>query len=199
MDSLLWSILGYVVFPFWLLIGLLDFALHQRTRIAATSGAPESALHLVQTAQIGIPVLMVLFLEINALTLTIIAAFVVAHTLTAYWDIAYTATRRHITPSEQFVHAFMIVLPILALLLLTVLHWDEARQLADSGAAITSESWGFGLREAPWNAAVVVTVLVTSGAFALLPALAELYQTSRAAASRHTSNPGGGAGQQSSR
>jgi uncharacterized membrane protein YidH (DUF202 family) len=198
MDSLLWGILGYVIFPFWLGIGLLDLALHQRTHIAATSGAPESALHLVQTAQNGIPVLIVLFLEINALALLIIAVCVVAHTLTAYVDIAYTATRRHISPFEQFVHAFMIVLPILALLLLTILHWDEAREMADPAAA-PSRAWAIGLRQTPHDASLVAVILVSSGLFALVPALAEFLQTWRAARARSASHAGVEAGSQPGR
>src|SRR4051794_16430196 len=65
MDTFVWSLLGYVVYPAWLLVGVLDYAMHQRTHIATTSGVPESALHVAQAAQIGLPVLIVLFFAID--------------------------------------------------------------------------------------------------------------------------------------
>ena len=49
--------------------------------------------------------LVVLFLEINALALSVVAAVVVTHTLTAYVDIRYTSSRRVIAPFEQLAHA----------------------------------------------------------------------------------------------
>ena len=49
----------------------------------------------------GVAVLLVLFVEINALSLLIIAACVLAHTVMAYWDIAYSDKRRYISPSNN--------------------------------------------------------------------------------------------------
>ena len=73
-DMLLWGLLGYVVFPLWLLSGTADYLCHARTDIAHTSGTYESALHLLQTAEIGLPVLVFLFLSTNALTLALMTA-----------------------------------------------------------------------------------------------------------------------------
>jgi len=64
--TLLWWLLGGVVFPTWLLCGFADYACHARTDITHTSGVHESALHLLQTAEIGVPMLAFLFLEVNA-------------------------------------------------------------------------------------------------------------------------------------
>jgi hypothetical protein len=59
-DMLLWGLLGYVVFPLWLLSGVADYLCHARSDIAHTSGTHESMLHLLQTAEIGLPVLVFL-------------------------------------------------------------------------------------------------------------------------------------------
>ena len=98
MATLLWSTLGYVIYPVWLLAGVADYASHQRTHIAVTSGLREAMFHVAQTALMGVAVLLVLFVEINALSLSIIAACVLAHTVMAYWDIAYSDKRRYISP-----------------------------------------------------------------------------------------------------
>ena len=107
MDSLLWNLLGYVVFPLWLLSGMADYAVHRRTSIETTSGTHESLLHLLQTAEIAGPALLLLFLEVNALVLLLMALGVAAHTWTAWRDLRYANTLREITPFEQFVHAAM--------------------------------------------------------------------------------------------
>ena len=33
MATLLWSTLGYLIYPVWLLVGVVDYASHQRTYI----------------------------------------------------------------------------------------------------------------------------------------------------------------------
>jgi hypothetical protein len=57
---------GYVLFPIWMTAGFTDWLFHRRTRIEATSGVRESVLHAVMVAEMGIAVLIVLFLQINA-------------------------------------------------------------------------------------------------------------------------------------
>jgi hypothetical protein len=179
MDVLLWNLLGYVVYPTWLIVGLADYWTHQRTAIATTSGARESALHLVQAAQIGIPVLIVLFAELNALALAVMALCVAAHTVTAYVDLKVASPRRHVWPAEQMVHAFLITLPLFALAVIFVLH-RTALIAADSTAA----SWHLRWRDPPWPAGMIATILTTSLVFGFLPALAEFTQAVRAERSR---------------
>ena len=181
MDTFVWSLLGYVVYPAWLLVGVLDYLAHQRTHIATTSGVPESALHVAQAAQIGLPVLIILFFAIDDLTLTIITACVVIHTATAFADISYTNRYREIPPLEQFVHAFLIVLPILALLLVVIAHEHEMRNLGSTGGAVSTPLlWKLHGRQPPWDSWVILAVLASALLFSVVPAVAELVQTGRA-------------------
>lgn len=176
LESLLWGLLGCVVFPLWLLAGAADYWAHARSDIAHTSGTHESALHLLQTAEIGLPVLIVLFLQINALTLAMLILGVAAHTVTAYRDVRYAATRRPISPFEQFVHNFLNVLPLAALAIVVVLHWPAFKALPAWGDA-PANAWTLRLREPAFDAGVIAGVLAASFLFGLLPGLVEFVRT----------------------
>jgi hypothetical protein len=175
MESLLWGLLGFVIFPLWLLIGLLDYWLHQRSDIAVTAGEPESRLHLVQTIEVGIPVLIVLFLELNLLALSLLVAAAFAHTVTAYWDVDYASRRRVILPFEQVVHAFLFTLPLFGTALLVILHWPVAQtpKVGSPG----SGDWTLQLRDPPWSTELIVVVLLASFLYGLVPAVVEWRQT----------------------
>ena len=177
-EGLVWGFIGYVLFPIWLLAGVLDYWLHQRTNIAATAGPRESRLHLAQTLQVGIPVLIVLFLDLNLLTLSLLVAAAVAHTITSYWDIRYASQRRTILPLEQVVHAFMLTLPIFVTTLLLIMRWSTVQ--APTAPGVGTGAWELQWRDPPWEPGVIVTVLVASFLFGMLPALAEYWQVTRA-------------------
>jgi hypothetical protein len=188
MDELLWRLLGYGVLPLWLIAGLLDYALHQRTAIALTAGPRESRLHLVQMLQVGVPVLVVLFLELNLLALAILVAAAVAHTVTAYWDVHYASERRVILPLEQVVHAFLFTLPLFATAMIVIMHWPVVS--SPTGLlAPASGHWGLRLRNPPWDAGVITGVLLASLLFAVLPALAEYWQVRKASRSAMSTPP----------
>ena len=169
-SMLLWGLLGYVVFPLWLLSGVADYLCHARTDIAHTSGTHESALHLLQTAEIGLPVLLFLFLSINASTLAVMAAGVVAHTATSWRDVKFAATLRHISPGEQYVHSFLNVLPWIALALVVILHWPVVVAMFDP--AIASD-WQPRWRQPPFNGEILFAVLASSLLFGALPGVLE--------------------------
>jgi hypothetical protein len=173
-DPLLWGLLGYVVFPLWLLSGLADYLCHARTDIAHTSGTHESALHLLQTAEIGLPVLVFLFLSTNALALALVTTGVVAHTATSWRDVKYAAQLRHISPGEQYVHSFLIVLPWVALALVAVLHWPVVEAMFDP--AIASE-WKPHWRQPPFDGGLLSVVLASSLLFGALPGGLEFMHT----------------------
>ncbi|MFD0740143.1 hypothetical protein ACFQZQ_12740 [Lysobacter koreensis] len=176
LDALLWGLLGSVVLPLWLLAGLADYWAHARSDIAHTAGLHESALHLLQTAQIGVPVLLVLLARINALTLAVLILGVAAHTVTAYRDVRYAAARRHISPFEQFVHNFLNVLPLAALAIVIVLHWPAFQALLALAEA-PPNAWTLQWREPPFERAVIAAVLVASLLFGLLPGVIEFVRT----------------------
>lgn len=179
-DTLLWWLLGAALFPLWLLSGVADYLCHARTDLAHTSGRHEAALHLLQLAEIGAPLLAFLFLEVDALVLTLLLVGVVAHTLSAWRDLRYTAHRREITPAEQFVHGPLLMLPWVALALIAILHWPVLHALADP--AIASD-WRPHLRRPMFPAPIVAGVLAAAGALALLPGLWEFARAMAAQAS----------------
>lgn len=174
-DMLLWGVLGYGVFPTWLLAGVADYLCHVRSDIAHTSGVHESALHLLQTAEIGIPMLALLFLRVDALTLSLMVAGVAAHSWTAWRDVSFAARLRHIGPFEQYVHAFLIVLPLLALAIVLVLHWPVLQALAHPASADWSLQW----RPPRVDGGVVVAILAAATILGVLPGLAEFVHAVR--------------------
>jgi hypothetical protein len=119
-------LLMYAVFPLWVACGLADWACHRRTQIATTSGLKENLLHLLMFAQVGVGMLAVAFLEVNAAVLLIVAAVFVMHELTVYWDLHYTTPLRRVGPFEQMVHSFLELLPLVSLALLAVMAWGPA-------------------------------------------------------------------------
>lgn len=165
----------YVIFPLWLVAGIADYGCHRRTRISATSGIYESALHLLQAAQIGIALLAGLFLEINAAVLALMLTCLIAHTATAAWDVSYTSGRRYISPFEQQVHGYLEVLPFMAAALVSILYWPQFAALFGAGDA--PADFSLHLKNEPlamrYPAAVIASVLV----FDFLPLLEELWRT----------------------
>jgi hypothetical protein len=174
--ALLWRLLGGAILPLWLLAGLADYVVHARTRIERTSGVHESALHLLQTAEIALPMLALLFLEATSPVLALALAGVAAHTLTAYRDIRYAAPLRRITVFEQFVHAFLIVLPLIALAMVAVLHWPAWRALFPPFDAAPGR-WALRWRDPPFDAAALGAILGASVLLGVVPGLAEFART----------------------
>jgi hypothetical protein len=124
LAGLLVGLMFWVLLPLWIVAGIGDYLLHRRTGIERTSGIGESRLHVLQAAQIGIALLAGLFLEITGAVLAILLVCVLAHTLTALWDTSHTDRLRHISPLEQHVHSHLEYIPMVAVAILVVLHWD---------------------------------------------------------------------------
>lgn len=186
--ALLWQLLGGAILPLWLLAGLADYLVHARTGIEWTSGVHESALHLLQTAEIALPTLALLFLEATPPVLALALAGVAAHTLTAYRDIRYASPRRRITVFEQFVHAFLIVLPLVALAVVAVLHWPAWRTLFPPFDA-APDGWTLRWRDPPFEAATLAAILGASVLLGVVPGLVEFART--VAARRRGETPRG--------
>lgn len=164
LSALLWSI-----YLLWLLAGFFDYLSHRRTRIESTSGPTESWLHLAQMLSLGLPLALAAYVRMTPLVLAILVSGVLLHTALAYADVAFTDGRRRITPFEQHVHGFMTVLPIVAVSLVAVVHWDDVRS---SGWAIRRRT-DSGSR--PLAALLVASYFVLAG----LPIVEELIRTSR--------------------
>ncbi|RZL87702.1 MAG: diguanylate cyclase [Variovorax sp.] len=159
-------LLMYAVLPLWLASGVVDWALHRRSAIETTSGTRESALHVLMLAELGIPVLAVLWLEINAGVLALCVAGFVLHELTVYADLRWSVTRRNISPLEQMVHSAQEMLPLVGLALLAVAHWGQAQALIGSGAG--SADFAPRLKSVPIPGAYLVSALAGSAVVAAL-------------------------------
>jgi len=142
--------------PPWLLAGFADWFCHRRTLIERTAGPRESALHLLLYLSIAVPLGLALFLEINALLLAFMTVCVLAHMAVSLWDTSYAQPRRHISPLEQQIHSYLEMLPVFALALAIVLHWEAVRDPA----------WSLSVRRQPLPAAWSWGVLL-----ALVPGL----------------------------
>lgn len=125
-DSLS-AFLAWGLYPAWLLAGAGDYLCHRKTDIEHTSGATESWLHMAQFACLAIAFACAALLQISAVVFVAMVALVLAHSILAYVDVRYTDGRRRILPVEQTFHGFMDVLPLVAVALLGVQHWEEVR------------------------------------------------------------------------
>ncbi|MEJ8835274.1 diguanylate cyclase [Ramlibacter sp. AN1133] len=113
------------VVPLWIAAGLVDWNCHRRTAIERTSGWRENAFHWVLLAEGGVALVATALLPPGPALLLIVLGAFVAHELTTYVELRYTAPRREIRPFEQMVHSFMEMLPLALLGLLAVLAVGE--------------------------------------------------------------------------
>ncbi|MDB5871596.1 MAG: putative rane protein [Ramlibacter sp.] len=178
------SILMYLVFPLWVAAGLVDWACHRRTAIAQTSGLKENLLHLVMFGEIGLGMLAVALLEINAAVLLFVLAVFVVHELTVYWDLHYSTPLRHVGPFEQMVHSFLEILPLLSLALLAVVAWPQALALAGLGAE--PADWSLRAKLQPLPRAYLVAGVLSALLFNALPLAQETWACLRARATART-------------
>src|SRR3954471_3531124 len=107
----------YFVLPLWLAAGFADYLCHRASSIELTSGYKESLIHLLMFAEVAVPVLAAIFLEINALVISTMIAGFIAHQLTALWDVTFATNTRRVTPIEQQVHSFLELLPLAGMLI----------------------------------------------------------------------------------
>lgn len=174
---LLRGTIQYCLVPVWLAAGVADWWCHKRSRIEATSGAPESLMHLLLLAEAAVPAVLGLFLEINPLLLSgMIAAFFV-HEATVMWDVDYAIKRRDVSPLEQHVHSFLELVPLAALMLLSLLHWPQFKALLGLGVAPPSV---IRPKHEPLRNGYIVADLAAMAVFGLLPYGEELWRDWRA-------------------
>jgi hypothetical protein len=170
-------VLLYFVVPLWLGAGLADWWQHRKTHIERNAGAHESAVHLLMLTEAGVPAMLGLFFEVNSgVLLTSFAAFL-AHEATAMWDVAYAEPRRRVTPGEQHIHSYLEIGPLMAVALLTALHWDQARALIRVGDGAAD----FSLRpkREPLQRTYVIGLLAAIGACGALPYVEEFIRCFR--------------------
>src|SRR4051794_32078405 len=84
--------LMYFIVLVWIAAGLADWACHRVTEVEYTGGASESLLHIAMMAEVGVPALAAMFLEINAPVFAMMLGGFLAHEATAFWDVRYATT-----------------------------------------------------------------------------------------------------------
>jgi hypothetical protein len=158
-------ILMTAVIPLWIGAGLADWWCHRRTRIEATSGLPENVFHWFLLAEGGLALLATALLEVNAAILLLVFAAFLAHEVTTYIELRYVVPLREVRPFEQMVHSFMELLPLVLLVLLAAMKWDQVLALFGDGTP------DFDLRpkQEPWPAGYLLWMACAVTLFNLLP------------------------------
>jgi hypothetical protein len=164
-----------VVVPLWIAAGLADWACHRRTRIERTSGLRENMFHWILLAEGGVALLAAALLQPDAGVLLIVFAAFLAHELTTYIELRYTALRRPILPFEQMVHSYMELLPLILLVLLAMSNWGQVLALFDQA----TPDLGVRPKEPPWPPAYLLGAGLAALLLNVLPLAEETWRCAR--------------------
>ncbi|MBR0845193.1 diguanylate cyclase [Bradyrhizobium liaoningense] len=186
-DEVLRGMLMYFVLPLWLAAGFANYLCHRAAHIEKTSGWKESILHLLQFAEMAVPVLAALFFEITSGVILLMIAFLILHEATAIWDVRYASAMREILPAEQHVHSVLEMLPLTGLLLVIALHWSAFTALFGFGMPVFS----FTLKQHPLPIPYIVAMLVLTALLEVLPYMEELIRGLHHRTGRHGNSPCG--------
>ena len=169
-DDILLGMLMYFVLPVWLAAGFADYLCHRAAHIELTSGWRESLLHLLQLAEMAVPILAAMFLEITSGVILLMIICLVLHQLTAMWDVSYASATREVKPIEQHVHSVLEMMPLTGLLLVAALHWQAFIGLL----GIAPASFILALKAEPPSLIYVAAMLTATALLEVLPYLEEL-------------------------
>ena len=169
-DNILQFLMMYFVLPVWLAAGFADYLCHRATHIERTSGWRESVLHLAQFAEMALPILAALFLEINSGIILLMIVCLVLHQATAMWDVSFADARREVKPIEQHVHSVLEMMPLTGLLMVIALHWQAFIGIF----GVAPASFGLALKPEPLPWLYVTIILGLTLLFEVLPYLEEL-------------------------
>ncbi|TGP54205.1 diguanylate cyclase [bacterium M00.F.Ca.ET.230.01.1.1] len=175
-------ILMYFILPVWLIAGFADWLCHRATHIESTTGAKESLIHLLMFAEVGIPLLAAMFLEVNALVIAVMIVAFFVHEATAMWDVRYATTARTVGPIEQHVHSFLEMIPLMGLVIVVALHWGQF--LALFGAGPETARFDLTWKHQQLPVAYIAVVMIVIVLFELLPYVEEFFRGLRANSGR---------------
>lgn len=175
-------ILMYFLLPVWLAAGFADWLCHRASHIESTTGAKESLIHLLMFAEVGIPLLAAMFLDMNALVIAVMIVAFFVHEATAIWDVRYATTARTVAPVEQHVHSFLEMIPLMGLVSVVSLHWGQFLALFGAGPETARFEIVWKSQQLPvtYIACVMIVILL----FELLPYVEEFVRGLRANAGR---------------
>ena len=165
-------ILMYGLVPLWIAAGFADWLCHRRSDIEHTAGPKESMIHLLMFVEVGIPLMLALICEVNALVLLVALIMFFVHEATALWDVSFAVTKRVVSPIEQHVHSFLEMIPLMAIALLAVSHWEQMAALFRLGSELPE--FRLVLKDPPLPGSYLVIVLSAAFLLSLLPYLFEL-------------------------
>lgn len=172
-------VLLYGVLPLWLASGLADWWCHRQGDIGHTAGVHESLMHWLMFGLMGLAVLAVLLLEINAGSLLLALALWLAHQVVTWLELSYVAARREISPFEQMVHSAMEWLPLLGLMLVALLHVHRWLQVPEGGTVEFALRWRQAAEDPVTSAWSVWPVIAAFAVVNGLPLAEELLRTWR--------------------
>jgi hypothetical protein len=172
------AVLLYFVMPVWFLAGIADWACHRATDIEHTAGAKESLIHLLMFAEVAVPLLACLFLEINALVIAVMIVGFLTHEATSLWDVSYAVKHRYVSPLEQHVHSFLEMMPLMGGAFVVVLHWQQF--LALFGLGDEPPRFTIEWKQQPLPLLYIFSVLAAALFLEFLPYLEELWRSWRA-------------------
>ena len=147
----------FFLLPAWVVIGALDWWCHRRAGIERF-GPYEPMLHLLLISLAGAPILLGLFLEINAPILTVMILCLLAHEAVGYIDVRWATRHRGIPAFEQRLHDYLAAVPFAALSLVIVLQWRELALLVTQ--PIEALTQPIRLRTPPLPLGIVGGILV---------------------------------------
>jgi hypothetical protein len=169
--------------PLWAAAGVMDWYWHKNTDIEHTAGIKESLMHFGMFTEGGVPLMLGLFLEINAGVLATMAGSIVVHELTTFWDVRYALNRREVKNWEQHTHSFLEVLPFAAFSLSAVMHWDQFRSLLGAGPEKPDFRFRMKSRKLPRRYLALLGSIILGGVVA--PYANELWRCWRARIEPH--------------
>ncbi len=172
-DLLLFNLIMYGCLPLWLVMGFADWYCHRKSRIEQTTGMRESILHAIMGMQIGVPVLLGLYFEINVLQFLIMFAILVFHEVIAHLDVKFALHTRKISILETHVHSFLEVLPFVIVALLICINWPAFVDLITFNWA---GNMGLEWKRQPIATGYITTYFFTLLIIDVLPYVEEFYR-----------------------
>jgi len=73
--------------------------------------------------QVGVPMFMIIYLEMTVLVLMLCLGFFIWHEITAHRDLVYAEGQRKITVWEQHLHGYLGTIPFFLLTLVIAYNW----------------------------------------------------------------------------
>ena len=68
-EELVYNMILFLFLPLWILCGGFDYWCHRKTKIEENSGVKESVQHCLMGIQVGVPMFMIIYLEMTVLVL----------------------------------------------------------------------------------------------------------------------------------